>query len=118
MSILMPTNAELTPDEVTQALRQLQEDSHNPEYAWTYQGNCYGAGSNLFFPERGASTKEAKAVCQGCVVREECLETALSHPEHWGIWGGLSERQRLRVRLRRAHARAASKSTAVTTSRP
>jgi WhiB family redox-sensing transcriptional regulator len=67
----------------------------------------YGVDPDLFFPERGASTKEAKAVCQGCVVREDCLEYALANGEKFGIWGGLSERERRRIRRQRALARAA-----------
>jgi WhiB family redox-sensing transcriptional regulator len=69
--------------------------------------NCLGVDPDLFFPERGASTKEAKAVCQGCVVREDCLEYALANGEKFGIWGGLSERERRRIRRQRALARAA-----------
>jgi WhiB family redox-sensing transcriptional regulator len=48
----------------------------------------------LFFPERGASTREAKAVCAGCPVRVECLDYALGNSIKYGIWGGLSEHQR------------------------
>jgi WhiB family transcriptional regulator, redox-sensing transcriptional regulator len=59
----------------------------------------------LFFPERGASTKEAKSVCHGCEVRPECLEYALRHGEKFGIWGGMSERERRRLRRQRALAR-------------
>ena len=57
---------------------------------------------DLFFPERGASTREAKEVCRGCVVREDCLEYALANGEKFGIWGGLSERERRKIRRRRA----------------
>jgi WhiB family redox-sensing transcriptional regulator len=60
---------------------------------------------DLFFPERGASTREAKAVCRGCEVRDECLEYALDQGEKFGIWGGLSERERRRVRRQRAMER-------------
>ena len=72
--------------------------------------NCLGVDPDLFFPERGASTKEAKLVCQGCVVREDCLEYVLSNGEKFGIWGGLSERERRRIRRQRALARAAQQS--------
>ena len=75
--------------------------------SWQMFANCLGADPDLFFPERGASTKEAKAVCQGCVVREDCLEYALQNGEKFGIWGGLSERERRRIRRQRALARAA-----------
>ena len=75
--------------------------------SWQMFANCLGVAPDLFFPERGASTKEAKAVCQGCVVREDCLEYALANGEKFGIWGGLSERERRRIRRQRALARAA-----------
>ena len=63
---------------------------------------------SLFFPERGASTREAKEVCRGCVVREDCLEFAIANSEKFGIWGGMSERERRRVRRARVLAQAAS----------
>jgi WhiB family redox-sensing transcriptional regulator len=69
---------------------------------WQERANCLGVDPDLFFPERGASTREAKAVCRGCEVRAECLEYALDHGEKFGIWGGLSERERRRVRRQRA----------------
>ena len=62
------------------------------ERSWQLQANCMGVDPDLFFPERGASTREAKEVCRGCVVREDCLEYALANGEKFGIWGGMSER--------------------------
>jgi WhiB family redox-sensing transcriptional regulator len=76
--------------------------------AWQRQANCMGVDPDLFFPERGASTREAKEVCRGCVVREDCLEFALNNSEKFGIWGGLSERERRRIRRRRAVERRAA----------
>jgi WhiB family redox-sensing transcriptional regulator len=70
----------------------------------------YSVDPDLFFPERGASTREAKEVCRGCVVREDCLEYALVNGEKFGIWGGMSERERRRLRRQRALARRASAS--------
>ena len=66
--------------------------------AWQRYANCLGGDPDLFFPERGGSTREAKEVCRGCVVREECLQYALDNSEKFGIWGGLSERERRRLR--------------------
>ena len=51
-----------------------------------------------FFPEKGGSTREAKKVCRACEVRTECLEYALQHDERFGIWGGLSERERRKLK--------------------
>jgi len=72
---------------------------------WKSRANCMGVDPDLFFPERGMSTREAKEVCRGCVVREDCLEYALANGEKFGIWGGLSERERRRIRRARAMVR-------------
>jgi len=72
--------------------------------AWQDYANCLGVDPDLFFPERGASTREAKEVCRGCVVREECLEYALANHIDHGIWGGTSERQRRRIAAGRRRA--------------
>jgi WhiB family redox-sensing transcriptional regulator len=45
---------------------------------------------------------QAKRVCLSCEVRQECLEYALAHDERFGIWGGLSERERRRLKRRPA----------------
>lgn len=76
-------------------------DAEVDDYDFTDYANCRGLDPDLFFPERGASIKEAQAVCQGCVVREECLEYALETKQLHGIWGGASERERRRIRRQR-----------------
>ena len=76
--------------------------------SWQDEANCLGVDPDLFFPERGASTREAKEVCRGCVVRLDCLEYALVNGEKFGIWGGMSERERRRLRRQRALARRAT----------
>jgi WhiB family redox-sensing transcriptional regulator len=73
--------------------------------SWQGQASCLGVDPDLFFPERGASTREAKGICHGCVVREDCLEYALVNSEKFGIWGGLSERERRRVQRQRSLGR-------------
>ncbi|NCY16691.1 MAG: WhiB family transcriptional regulator [Actinobacteria bacterium] len=82
--------------------------------SWQDLANCLGVDPDLFFPERGASTREAKEVCRGCVVRDDCLEYALANGEKFGIWGGMSERERRRIRRQRALARAAAASARTT----
>ena len=72
---------------------------------WQDYAICLGVDHDLFFPERGASTREAKEVCRGCIVRAQCLEYALVHSEKFGIWGGMSERERRRIRRQRSLAR-------------
>ncbi|MCU1493511.1 MAG: putative WhiB family transcriptional regulator [Acidimicrobiaceae bacterium] len=68
---------------------------------WQSRANCMGVDPELFFPERGSSTREAKEVCRGCVVQQDCLEFAIANGEKFGIWGGMSERERRRVRRSR-----------------
>jgi WhiB family redox-sensing transcriptional regulator len=75
---------------------------------WQRRANCMGVDPELFFPERGASTREAKEVCRGCVVCEDCLEFAIANSEKFGIWGGMSERERRRVRRARILAHTAN----------
>jgi WhiB family transcriptional regulator, redox-sensing transcriptional regulator len=55
---------------------------------------------NVFFPERGGSSKAARAVCARCDVREECLESALANQEEFGIFGGTSPHERRQLRHR------------------
>jgi WhiB family redox-sensing transcriptional regulator len=69
--------------------------------SWRLDGLCAETDPEAFFPEKGGSTRDAKRVCAGCPVRSECLEYALGNDERFGIWGGLSERERRRVRLQR-----------------
>ena len=65
---------------------------------WQERALCAQTDPEAFFPEKGGSTREAKRICSGCDVRAECLEYALAHDERFGIWGGLSERERRRLR--------------------
>ncbi len=70
------------------------------EQDWQERALCAQTDPEAFFPEKGGSTREAKKICGGCEVRPECLEYALAHDERFGIWGGLSERERRRLRRR------------------
>lgn len=79
-----------------------------PDKNWQDFSNCQGLDPDLFFPERGASQREAKEICRGCVVREDCLEYALVNGEDFGIWGGMNARERKRITRQRALARAAT----------
>ncbi|CAN2213726.1 Transcription factor WhiB [Candidatus Nanopelagicaceae bacterium] len=72
----------------------------NMELSWQERSLCAQTDPEAFFPEKGGSTREAKRVCQSCDVRQECLEYALAHDERFGIWGGLSERERRRLKRR------------------
>jgi len=70
------------------------------ELGWQTEALCAQTDPEAFFPEKGGSTRDAKKVCGACNVRSECLEYALSNDERFGIWGGLSERERRRLRKR------------------
>jgi len=65
---------------------------------WQERALCAQTDPEAFFPEKGGSTREAKRICLGCEVRDECLDYALAHDERFGIWGGLSERERRRLK--------------------
>lgn len=64
---------------------------------WRLSAGCQYTDPDLFHSEDPGQTWHAKRVCASCPVREECLEYALSAGEKWGVWGGLSERQRQRL---------------------
>jgi WhiB family redox-sensing transcriptional regulator len=68
------------------------------EPGWQDRALCAQTDPESFFPEKGGSTREAKRVCGSCEVRVECLEYALANDERFGIWGGLSERERRRLK--------------------
>lgn len=68
------------------------------DVGWQANGNCLGVDPNLMFPERGESLAPAKAICRECSVKAECLDYALRVPEVFGVWGGVSERERRRLR--------------------
>ncbi|MGH3703006.1 MAG: WhiB family transcriptional regulator [Agromyces sp.] len=63
------------------------------EEEWQQDALCAQTDPEMFFPERGDSTKDAKEICGDCEVRAECLEYALRTGQDFGIWGGLSARE-------------------------
>jgi WhiB family transcriptional regulator, redox-sensing transcriptional regulator len=70
------------------------------EMEWQERALCAQTDPEAFFPEKGGSTREAKRICVGCEVKPECLSYALANDERFGIWGGLSERERRRLKRR------------------
>lgn len=86
-----------------------------PDYSWRDSAACRNVNAEFFFPVGSASGAQdmidnAKAVCQACPVGRACLEYALNTNQEAGIWGGLAEDERRRLRRvwlanRRRHAR-------------
>lgn len=74
-------------------------------YNWRVEAACAQVDPKLFHLEKGESTREAKLICNGdstrgvpaCPVRERCLEEALEREERFGVWGGVSERDRRKM---------------------
>ena len=85
----------------------IREDDEQP---WAEQALCAQIGGDAWFPDKGTpdepqtnpvSLKDAKRVCLACPVRTPCLDYALKHDERFGVWGGLSERERRRLKRQR-----------------
>ncbi|MEU2429276.1 MULTISPECIES: WhiB family transcriptional regulator [unclassified Streptomyces] len=74
------------------------------EFSWQENALCAQVGPEFFFPAPGSSTREAKQLCRACEGRVACLEYALANDERFGVWGGMSEKERGRLR-RGAHQR-------------
>ncbi|WP_449372127.1 WhiB family transcriptional regulator [Arthrobacter psychrolactophilus] len=79
---------------------RLDDFSDEGELGWQTDALCAQTDPEAFFPEKGGSTRDAKKVCAACNVKAQCLEYALANDERFGIWGGLSERERRRLRKR------------------
>ncbi len=73
-------------------------DDEDNALAWQSDALCAQTDPEAFFPEKGGSTRDAKKICTSCEVRAQCLEYALQNDERFGIWGGLSERERRKLR--------------------
>lgn len=69
-----------------------------PGMHWSASALCAQVDPALFFPARGHAAPEARQICMGCPVRAECLADALSRNEPSGVWGGLSVRERNKLR--------------------
>jgi WhiB family redox-sensing transcriptional regulator len=70
----------------------------SPDLAWQEEALCAQTGADFFFPEPGSSVREAKRICGLCPIRSACLAYALDNDERFGVWGGLSEKERLELR--------------------
>ncbi len=72
--------------------RPLAED-----YSWQARGACRGADPELFFPATEEDAEVAKSYCATCPVRVTCLAFAIERNERFGVWGGLTEKERARL---------------------
>ena len=66
---------------------------------WAAQAACRATDPDTLFVQ-GAAQNRVKAICLGCPVRTECLADALDNRVEFGVWGGMTERER-RALLRR-----------------
>ncbi|WP_424935316.1 MULTISPECIES: WhiB family transcriptional regulator [Bacteria] len=80
-------------------VRRITSDEEE-SLSWQTDALCAQTDPEAFFPEKGGSTRDAKRICASCDVRGECLEYALANDERFGIWGGLSERERRKLKRR------------------
>ncbi|HUW16108.1 MAG TPA: WhiB family transcriptional regulator [Actinomycetes bacterium] len=83
---------------MSEAIFSLVDGEEDEALGWQERALCAQTDPEAFFPEKGGSTREAKKVCLTCEVRVDCLDYALGHDERFGIWGGLSERERRRLK--------------------
>lgn len=71
-----------------------READDGPDRGFFADALCAQTDPEVFFPEKGGTTKEAKRICARCEVRDACLTFAVEGDERFGVWGGLSERER------------------------
>jgi WhiB family redox-sensing transcriptional regulator len=71
--------------------------SSNP-LSWQQSALCAQTDPKIFFPEHGGSAVTAKKICHACIVENDCLHFALDNREESGVWGGLSNRERRKLK--------------------
>ena len=71
---------------------------------WRELAACRGTDLEVFFPGRGETAGPARQVCAGCPVRQPCLDYAITNRIAYGVWGGLTERERRALQSRWARA--------------
>jgi len=72
---------------------------------WVDLAACRGLDPTIFYPLTEDEAPAAKAICAQCPVAEDCLEHAIEHRERNGVWGGATERERMRIIRRRRRVR-------------
>jgi WhiB family transcriptional regulator, redox-sensing transcriptional regulator len=82
------------------AIKQTEQPPRDPvadDYSWQIEASCRGVDAELFFPATEEEAAPAKAICETCPVRVACLAFALERNERFGVWGGLTEKERARL---------------------
>ena len=69
-------------------------ESNEQDQDWRLLASCRGLPWVMFFPNRGESTRQAKEICEGCLVKKPCLDDAVMRKEPAGVRGGLSTKAR------------------------
>jgi WhiB family transcriptional regulator, redox-sensing transcriptional regulator len=85
------------------AARPARGPAFLPPPTWMRDAACAATDPELFFPDSRSPASEAKEICASCPVRPECLEYSLAAAEEFGVWGGLTEKERRKL-LRTDHA--------------
>lgn len=83
---------------------EVEESDDDNELGWQIDALCAQVDPEAFFPEKGGSLRMAKKICEMCDVKEQCLNYALENNERFGVWGGLSERERRKLERARQAA--------------
>lgn len=65
---------------------------------WMDGALCTQVDCETFFPEKGEQSRPAKTVCRSCDVQGQCLKYAMDNDIRYGVWGGLSARDRTKLR--------------------
>jgi WhiB family redox-sensing transcriptional regulator len=69
---------------------------------WMKKALCAEVDPEMFYPEKNTDGTVAKRICLRCDVKVECLQYAIDNKEDHGIWGGLNERSRRKLRRKKA----------------
>lgn len=82
-------------------MKDFIQSFHNGDLDWQHLALCAETDPDAFFPEEGGSQRIPKEICNSCPVRLQCLEHAIRNNETHGVWGGLSPRDRQKIRKQR-----------------
>lgn len=89
---------------LVEPMLMVQGDTMAAAEDWRQAAACRGMDVEIFFPASDEDAGPAKSVCMQCPVRHDCLEWAMATRQGDGVWGGLTETERRRLRRRRQAA--------------